>query len=291
MKLWRRLNRSIGIPSHLAMIGNCRTRNAGTGARISPMLAVLLTSLMSKTSLLKATVSRSNRWPAKMAHKMLMTGTLNIDLNSTRPLGSDLDDSLISSINSTITSIIWSSIEVLPKPKSLKWRNVNLLCSCHNGPDVKIKPVSVLVDDDIALDLSSKTFVVLICNVIFKKLPKLSPKERVLKIGPVGRLLRSSFKRVSLMASSPLTEMNGWVGPKNSPVTDPYFLANVCSVWLMGISAEKRFKLPKNGNPRGPFIRPWFCKRKALFKKIVLIWKKTNLEGNFHVVVWIFLRR
>ena len=133
-------NKSFPVPNSFGMMGKLRTRNWGTGNMTMPMFPLLANLSTSKTRFLKVMSSRWNRLPPIIAHRILMTETLNMDLNSTVWLRSDSDDSLISLIKSWISSIIWSSIDVFPNPKSLKWRNVNRLCSCQNGPSEKIKP-------------------------------------------------------------------------------------------------------------------------------------------------------
>ena len=74
------------------------------------------------------------------AHKIFITETEKRPLKSTFPSALLLAVSVISCINSHISSIIWFSMDVFPKPKSRRWRTVNLRCSCHKGPWLNINP-------------------------------------------------------------------------------------------------------------------------------------------------------
>ena len=74
------------------------------------------------------------------AHKIFITETEKRPLKSTFPSALLLAVSVISCINSLISSIIWFSMDVFPKPKSRRWRTVNRRCCCHKGPWLNINP-------------------------------------------------------------------------------------------------------------------------------------------------------
>lgn len=81
------------------------------------------------------------RFPEIILHKTLMADVLNNPATWIR-----LVLYKVCSKKSRTSSMIAPSIEVFPKPKSRKCRNVNLRWVCQNGPSVKIIPFFAVFD-------------------------------------------------------------------------------------------------------------------------------------------------
>lgn len=147
MNCWIGWNKDVFNPNSLEIDGKRRTRMSGTGMLPRTTLPVFRNWSTQLNSFLNSSSWRWKRLPPTIAHKMLITDRLNFPWKSTTRLGSDWADSLMSLINSWISFNIWSSIDVFPNPKSLRWRKVNRLCSCQNGPSEKISPALLTFEE------------------------------------------------------------------------------------------------------------------------------------------------
>ena len=142
MNSWRGFNK---LASELSIIcfnwGKCFRIKAGIGILDLVVFADWKKMLLHSMRRLKSSSFLLNLLPPIIAHRMLMTYTeKNSSLISTTWFGSLLAVFVISWISSLISSIIWSSMDVFPKPRSRIWRKVNLRCSCQNAPWLKINP-------------------------------------------------------------------------------------------------------------------------------------------------------
>ena len=133
-------NNSVSAPNNFGKEGNRRIKKAGIGTPPPTGLPPRRNCTIRDNKCLKAASSRWYRFPQRIAHKLLIIDTVKISLKSTTWSGSDWAADFMSDNKSLISSIIWSSIDVFPKPRSRKWRSVNLLCSCQSAPSVNIKP-------------------------------------------------------------------------------------------------------------------------------------------------------
>ena len=140
IKFWSGSKMSLRSPIIFLKDGNIRSRKAGTATlKFRLKKSTMSIRLVSRAS------SRLNRSPPTNAHKMLRTERLKIPLlKSTILSGSEVDWSLMTWINSRISSWIISSADVRPNPRSLRCRKVNRLCSRKKSPSINIKPVLVL---------------------------------------------------------------------------------------------------------------------------------------------------
>ena len=139
MKFWMGKNNSSRKPINLFRNGKCLSRNFGIGIPARLWFALLKNSFTAFNRGFNFSSSCLKRSPPITDHKIFRSDKLNNPLKSTNPFEVSAWI-LISSIKSPISSWIRFSEDVLPNPKSRKWRWVKRRCSCHISPSVKFIP-------------------------------------------------------------------------------------------------------------------------------------------------------